>query len=199
MDGLLTSGPHEANRVEPWPGLARLVARIRVAAPRLGPVRLVAVDGPAGSGKSTLAATLADSLIAAGEDVRVLHLDDLYEGWAGLDGVWDRLEGVLIPLSRGEVGRFRRYDWHTRDWAEWNLVPPPGVLVVEGCGAAARAVDDRAVARIWVEAPQSERQLRGLARDGEAMRAEWLAWMRAEAAHFEREGTRSRADYRFST
>ena len=73
-------------------------------------------------------------------------------------------------------------------------MPVTDHLVVEGCGAARRAADPVAVLRVWVEAPSDVRLARGLARDGEAMRAEWLTWMRAEDAHFAAEATRERAD-----
>jgi DNA-3-methyladenine glycosylase len=162
------------------------------AAPRLGPVRLVCVDGPAGSGKTTLAAALAERL---GEGCAVVHMDDLYEGWSGLGGVWDRVEQqVLAPLAGGRPGRYRRYDWVAGTFAEWVDVPVPRVLVLEGCGSAPRAVDDRAVLRLFVEAPREQRLARGLARDGEDMRDHWLAWMVAEDAEHAREDTRARAD-----
>ena len=192
---VLGEGPGAA-----WPGLDEVVARVRSSAPRLGPVRLMAIDGPAGSGKTTLAAAVARRLVAAGDAVATVHLDDLYEGWTGLEGVWDRLErDVLGPLSRGEAGRYQRYDWASGDRVQWRIVPVPDVLVVEGCGAAARAVDGRAAVRIWVEAPETVRLERGLARDGQAMRDQWLAWMADESAHFTRERTRERADVRFAT
>lgn len=163
-------------------------------------MRLVAIDGPAGSGKTTLAAELEDRLGRAGERATTIHLDDLYEGWTGLDGVWDRLATwVLDPLSRGQAGRYRRYDWGAGAWAEWHDVPVPDVLLVEGCGAAPRAVDGSAVLRLWVEAPQQARLARGLARDGEEMRERWLRWMADESAHFAAERTRERADARFQT
>lgn len=168
-----------------------LVRWVREAAPALGPARLVCVDGPAGSGKSTLAAALAARL---GDGCVVVHLDDLYEGWAGLGGVWDRVEGQLLaPLADGRPGRYRRYDWARGAFAEWVDVPVPEVLVLEGCGSAPRAVDDRAVLRVFVEAPEGLRLARGLARDGEAQRAHWLVWMAEEAAEFAREDTRVRA------
>lgn len=169
-----------------------LAARVVTSEPRLGPVRLVCVDGPAGSGKSTLAGAFAARL---GQGCVVVHLDDLYEGWAGLGGVWDRVEAqVLAPLAVGGPGRYRRYDWGSGAFAEWVEVPVPEVLVLEGCGSAPRAVDDRAVLRVFVDAPEALRLSRGLARDGEAQRAHWLAWMREEAAEFAREDTRARAD-----
>jgi hypothetical protein len=75
-------------------------------------------------------------------------------------------------------------------------VPVPDLLVVEGCGAARRAVDPLAVLRVWVEAPSALRLERGLARDGADAREHWVTWMADEAAHFARERTRERADVR---
>jgi uridine kinase len=169
-----------------------LVARASSARPRLGGVRVIAIDGPAGSGKTTL----ADALGARG--ATVVHLDDLYEGWSGLEGsLWPRLAAqVLEPLRRGRPGRYQRYDWHAGAFAEWVDVPFPDLLVVEGCGSARRAVDPVAVLRVWVEAPADLRLERGLARDGADARAHWLTWMSDEAEHFARERTRERADVR---
>lgn len=169
-----------------------VAARVRAASPRLGPVRLVCVDGPAGSGKSTLARRLGDVL-----DATVLQVDDLLAGWSDLEGVWDRVAAqVLEPLAAGRPGRYRRYDWVAADFAEWHDVPVPDVLVLEGCGSARSAVDDVAVLRVWVEAPRDERLARGIARDGEDQRDHWLAWMADEDRHFARERTRERADVR---
>ncbi|GEL99638.1 uridine kinase family protein [Cellulomonas terrae] len=169
-----------------------LLERALAAPPRLGGVRVIAVDGPAGSGKTTL----ADALGARG--ATVLHLDDLYEGWSGLEGsLWPRLSAqVLEPLRRGTPGRYQRYDWYSGTFEEWVDVPVPALLVVEGCGSARRAVDPVAVLRVWVEAPADLRLARGLARDGSDAREHWLTWMADEAAHFARERTRERADVR---
>lgn len=170
--------------------LGDLLDRIRSA-----DARLVCVDGPAGSGKTTLAAQLADALEAP-----VVHMDDLYEGWeAGPGGGAARLrEWVLEPRGAGEPARYRRYDWVDGQWAEWHEVRTEVHLVVEGCGSAARQVDafPGGVLRLWVEADDDERLRRGLARDGEAARDQWLRWMRDEAEHFARENTRERADVR---
>jgi uridine kinase len=170
--------------------VADLAQRVRASEPRLGRTRLVAVDGPAGSGKTTLAARLAAELAAP-----VVHADDLLAGWGDLEGWWQRLQdGVLAPIAAGRPGRYRRYDWVQRRFTEWHDVPVTDALVVEGCGAARRAADAVAVLRVWVEAPDDVRLARGLERDGEELRGEWLAWMRAEAAHFAAEATRERAD-----
>jgi uridine kinase len=171
---------------------ASLAARVLATAPRLGDVRLVVVDGPAGSGKTTF----ADRLAAELGTCPVVHMDDLYEGWAGLDrAVWERLATwVLEPLREGRPGRYRRYDWHAERFAEWHDVPVTAALVVEGVGSAQRPVDDVAALRVWVEAPDRVRLRRGVTRDGEALRPQWLRWMAAERAHFAAEETRRRAD-----
>lgn len=167
-----------------------LVARVRAAAPALGGVRLVCVDGPAGSGKTTLAAALATALTAP-----VVHMDDLYEGWTGLDRVWDRVEQqVLGPLGRGEPARYQRYDWAAGRFAEWVDLPVPEVLVLEGCGSAPRDVDGRTALRVFVTAPAELRLRRGLERDGSDARPEWERWMVLEARVLARERTRARAD-----
>jgi len=182
--------------------LDHLVARVRAAEPRLPAAgaaepwrrtRLVCVDGPAGSGKSTLATQLALRFAC-----QVVHLDDLYEGWeAGPDGGARRLgEWVLEPLAAGRAGRYRRYDWVRGEYAEAHDVEPAPVLIVEGCGAAARQVDGRAALRVWVEADDAVRLERGLARDGADSRGHWLRWMADERAHYAAERTRERADVR---
>jgi uridine kinase len=175
-----------------------LVARALAVPPRLGRVRVVCVDGPAGSGKTTTAAAVLTAARAAGATAHVVHLDDLYEGWSGLGGsLWPRLMAqVLEPLRRGRPGRYQRYDWLTSGFDDWVDVPPTDVLVLEGCGSAPRAADAFAVLRVWVEAPDALRLERGLARDGADARPQWEQWMRDEAAHFAREGTRDRADVR---
>ncbi|WP_282945379.1 uridine kinase family protein [Cellulomonas endometrii] len=168
------------------------------APPRLGRVRVVAIDGPAGSGKTTLAAAVAAGCAAAGASAQVVHMDDLYAGWTGLDGdLWPRLSAqVLEPLRRGRPGRFQRYDWEAGRFADWVDVPAPDVLVLEGCGSGRRDGAPDLGVLVWVEAEPATRLERGLARDGAGARPHWERWMRDEAAHFEREGTRGRADVR---
>jgi len=189
-------GPGSAHDVPS--GATAVVERVVRTAPRLGRVRLVCVDGPAGSGKTTAAARVEALLARRGHGVAVVHLDDLYDGWDGLEGtLWPRLSAqVLEPLRRGRPGRFQRYDWSTGAFADWVDVPVADVLVVEGCGSARREADEVASLRVWVAAPDDLRLARGLARDGAAARDHWTAWMADERAHFARERTRERADLR---
>lgn len=160
----------------------------------LGAARLVCVDGPAGSGKSTLGEAVRAAVAGRGT-ADLVHTDDLLDGWGGLDEAGRSLEeAVLAPLREGRAGRYRRYDWHAERFAEEVAVAPVDLLVVEGVGSWRAAYAPWVTTLVWVEAPQDLRLARGLARDGEALRPQWEAWLTAEAALFSREGTREHAD-----
>lgn len=162
--------------------------------PTLGAGRLVCVDGPAGSGKTTLGRALAHAAAEVGT-VRLLHMDDMYDGWGGLLRVASRVEADLLrPLAEGRVGRYRRYDWHAGRFAEWRTVEPVDLLVLEGVGSGAASYHSLVTTLVWVEAPRDLRLRRGLARDGEELREQWLRWVDDEEALFRRERTRERAD-----
>lgn len=166
-----------------YAGLARVVLD-RPA--RLGPVRLVGVDGPAGSGKTTFAGRLAAALRRSGATVAELHTDDFLDGWAELMAWWPRLrEWVFEPLRRGEAGAFRRYDWAAeRLGDEWTSLPVPDVLMLEGVGSAFAGIRPDLTLSVCLRAPRALRLERGVARDGEALRPQWERWMAAEDAHF---------------
>ena len=173
--------------------LATLLARIQAAPARLGHTRLILIDGPAGSGKTTLAAALAAAL----HHPPLIHMDDLYLGWSGLDAGIDRLrDEVLRPLADHRPAAYRRYDWFSGELAETVQVPAADHLIVEGCGSAARRAAGAASTVLWVETDDAERLARGLARDGDDARPHWLRWMTAERAHYTAERTRDRADLR---
>jgi hypothetical protein len=165
---------------------ADVAAEILARPPRLGGVRVVAVDGPAGAGKTTFAARLAEATRAAGARVAELHTDDLLDGWGDLVTYWHRLEEwVLGPLRRGAAGAYRRYDWYAGAFgASWQPVPAPDVLILEGVSAGRAAIRPELTMLAWVWAPPALRLERCLARDGAAIRTDLLAWMGAEAAHF---------------
>lgn len=156
----------------------------------LGDGRLVCVDGPAGSGKTTLAGALATAVPGC----HVVHTDELLQGWRGLPGLSRSVEALLRPLAERRPGRWRRWDWHADDWAEEHQVPPGPLLVLEGTGSWAPAYADLVTVLVWVEAPSPVRLDRGLARDGEHMRAQWEQWRLDEDELHARLRTCDRAD-----
>lgn len=174
-----------------------LAAEILEAPPRLGRVRLVAVDGPSGAGKSTFAGRLAGALTALGVRVGVVHTDDLLDGWDDMVTFWPRLEDqVLRPLRSGREGRYRRYDWHAdRFDGPAVVVPMPDVLILDGVSTARRLVAGELTTSIFVTADRASRFRRAMARDGEQIRQPLQRWMRAEERYFAEDGTRSRARY----
>lgn len=157
--------------------------------PTLGHGRLLCIDGPSGSGKTTLAEQVFETFPGS----RVVHMDDLYDGWSGLPRVGDQLATLLGPLGEGRPGSYRRYDWHAGAYAETVVVDPVDLLVVEGVGAGV-ADPSLVTVLVWVEAPESARLARGVARDGEAHAEHLRRWQCDEAAHFAAHRTRERAD-----
>lgn len=163
----------------------------------LGRTRLVCVDGPAGSGKTTLGRALARTAGRQHPDrsVRLLHMDDLYEGWGGLPDAGRRIaEDLIAPLRHGAAGAYHHYDWAAERFDRWEPVEPVDLLVLEGCGSADSSYADAITCLVWVEAPRAVRVARGVARDGAQVLEHWYAWMEDEQRVFARERTRERAD-----
>jgi hypothetical protein len=177
---------------------AQLASMVLARPARLGPVRLVAVDGPSGGGKTTFAARLAAAVRAAGASVSVVNTDDLLDGWNDMLTFWPRLdEWVLGPVRAGRPGAYRRYDWNAGAFSSgWQAVPITDVLVLEGVTSARRVIRADLTLLIWVTAPRDLRFARSLARDGAHTREALLTWTRAEAAHFAADATEAAADVR---
>lgn len=175
--------------------VADLLVRLTLDRPAtLGAGRLLCVDGRAGSGKSTLGEAVRQAA-ASCCGVALLHMDDLYEGWGGLHDTPPRVaENLLRPLSEGRPGRWQRYDWLAGRFADWRTEEPVDLLVLEGVGSGACGYADLITTLVWVEAPRDLRIRRGIARDGEQVRENWLAWMAEEDRLFAAERTRERAD-----
>ncbi|GIG61026.1 hypothetical protein Lfu02_53980 [Longispora fulva] len=181
--------------------LGEFAGRVLVAEPRLGTVRVVAVDGPSGAGKTTFAERLAGAVRARGGRVVVVHLDDLLDGWDDLSTMWPRVEAWLLgPLRAGSVARFRAYDWRVGGFSGvWREARPEEVLVLEGVSSARAVVRPELVASVFLDAPAEVRLARVLDRDGEELREPLLRWAEAERAHFAADGTRDAASVRLES
>lgn len=159
-----------------------------------GTGRLLCLDGPAGSGKTTLAGEVAALATEAGIPTTIVHLDDLYDGWSGLDRLGEQLDRLLLPLADGEIGSYRRYDWAAGRMAETVTVSPVALLILEGVGSGLAAYRRLRTALVWVDAPADVRLARWRARDGETAEPHIAEWQRDEEELFARERTRAAAD-----
>ncbi|MGW0702027.1 uridine kinase family protein [Streptomyces sp. NPDC002867] len=172
--------------------LDRLAARLRALTPSCGPVRLIAVDGHAGSGKSTFSARLAAAF--GGDDVPVLHLDDLATheelfAWTGR-----MLDEVIAPLSRGRTALYHPYDWNLRRFLQPRPLPAAPVVLVEGVGAGRRALRPHLARLLWMDRAAEDSWARGRQRDGAGLSAFWDGWTAAEMRHFSVDPSRPHAD-----
>jgi len=171
-----------------------LAALVRSRPPRLGGVRLVAVDGPTGAGKTWFADRLAKVL-----DAPVVHTDELLDGWDDQFTFWPRLEElVLEPLRHGRAARYQRYQWDRHGFGGRSVrVEPADAVLIEGVSSARRVIRAELSFSIFVTAPAGLRVSRVLARDdGDdlAFRAYLERWRLAEDRQFAEDGTAEAAD-----
>ncbi len=147
---------------------------------------IVLIDGRSGAGKTMLAARLAPLLGA-----EVVHLDDIYPGWDGLE---QASQHVRLHVLASRTPRWQRWDWTRSQPGAWQAVPSGNPLVVEGSGVLSRANRALASFAIWVELDDAERRRRALERDGETYAPHWDRWAAQEAAFVEREHPAELAD-----
>lgn len=167
--------------------------------PRLGEVRLVAVDGPSGAGKTVFAAELAADLRAAGASTALVPTDH-FATWDDPVSWWPRLvEGVFDPLAKGEPGRYQALRWQDGAPRSGGFVDVPvcDVLLVEGVSSGRRSIAPRLSGLVHLDGPSAaERLERAVARDGEACRGPLLRWQEFERGWFAVDRPRDRADWR---
>jgi len=157
----------------------------------LGGTRWVGIDGKGASGKTTL----ATAVVAALPGAVVVHVDDFARPSVE---TWERdrfVEQVLTPLSQGRPARYERWDWGTDASAGWSEVPVGVPVVVEGVSSTDERLGVPWDVTLWVDVPAEVRLTRALARDGEAMREQWVErWMPAEDAYEAAQRPQDRVD-----
>ncbi|MFT4147785.1 MAG: (d)CMP kinase [Micrococcaceae bacterium] len=149
----------------------------------------VAIDGRSGSGKSTLAQHLATKYQMA-----IFHLEDLYQGWDGLDaGIETYLTKILPTLNTGKILQYLGWDWHN-NIAQTQTFTPQQFMIFEGVGSC----DHRALKflnySIWIECGEKERKARALARDGETFAPHWNQWAKQEQEWLSAHNPRTEVD-----
>ncbi|WP_436521464.1 dephospho-CoA kinase [Actinoplanes sp. HUAS TT8] len=167
---------------EVWPEVAveRVVDWARGREPSAGARRVLAVEGRSGSGKTSLARAVADRLGAP-----LIHMDDLYAGWDGLDTAVANLRAwVLEPLAAGRPASWRRWDWAAHEYAEEHPVPDADWLVVEGVGSGATVLRPYVSGIVFLRSDPGLRKRRALARDGETYAPHWERWAAHEDAFY---------------
>jgi uridine kinase len=157
---------------------------------------IIAIDGPAGAGKTTLAEHLSAAL-SLKYKVNVIHMDDLYNGWAA---AFDHhLSDSLVAISKahrlGKGASLSRYNWSKGEFNPAEVIPPADLLILEGVGSSQSSVREFLTSSIWIDIEPSKGLERVLARDGEAISNEMQMWLQLQERHFRLEESEKTADF----
>jgi uridine kinase len=155
---------------------------------------IVLIDGRAGSGKSTFADKLQQQLFREGESApRVIHMDNIYEGWEGLSLGSDYLvRFILNPLARKETASWQDWSWVRNERSSWREFSGGTPLIVEGCGALTERSKEHAYVSLWLEASEEVRRQRWLERERHLDKFDF--WAAQELDFYAREKSKSLAD-----
>jgi len=158
---------------------------------------IILIDGRAGSGKSTLAERIQNELFRQGESMpRIVHLDDLYEGWQGLAAGVEYLQRfVLNPLLAKQTASWQEYNWELGKRDRWREFSGGTPLIIEGCGSLNQFTSTNAHLSIWLEVDEVTRRSRWLERDGDAFNEYFEIWAAQELDFIAREKSPTLADY----
>lgn len=173
-------------------GILEIVSKINAINKKGGTI-LVAIDGRGGSGKSTLANKLKEKL----SNVFIIHLDDFAYPNTDRERL---LKEVIFPLEQNKSAKYQRFDWGTKQLAEWHEIQPGGIVIIEGVSTLHDTLYNHFDFKIWIECPAEIGYKRGLERDLNVYKVdtkdEWLnEWMPEEKKYIEDQNPKSKADY----
>lgn len=140
----------------------------------------VLIDGQSGAGKTTLAGELA-----ARTGFQLVHLDDFYPGWTGLEAASNI---VACHVLDADNPGFFTWDWHNNCQSDWVSLEPGRSLIIEGCGSITAATKRKAsllgeVVTVRITGPEALRKQRALNRDPDYAPF-WKVWAQQEQRHF---------------
>jgi uridine kinase len=155
---------------------------------------IVLIDGRSNSGKSTLAQQVQNIIFKDGESApRVIHMDDLYPGWDGLQAGADYLQRfILNPLSKNEIAHWQEFNWSKNERDVWREFAGGTPLIIEGCGSLNQQSAPLADIKIWLEVDETTRHQRWLEREGS--NTHWAEWSAQELDFYAREKSAQLAD-----
>jgi uridine kinase len=155
---------------------------------------IILIDGRAGSGKSTFAEKLQQKLFQDGESApRVIHMDNIFEGWDGLALGSDYMERyILQPLARQETASWQDWSWVKNQRSSWREFSGGTPLIVEGCGSLTERSKEHADISIWLEASEETRRERWIQRERHLEKFDF--WAAQELDFYAREKSQSLAD-----
>ena len=163
-------------------------------------VPLLAIDGPAGAGKTTLAAKL-EAEYSVDSTVRIIHMDDLYNGWNdGLgQSLTDTLQAITAAYLSGNQCTVKVFNWHLMNFDREEVIAPTDYLILEGVGAAQKVVRDAGAITYWLDIDAETGLQRVLARDGAHIEEEMRQWQIQQSIHFAKDQTRENCEIKLTS
>lgn len=160
---------------------------------------LLSIEGGSASGKTTLSKILEEIYICT-----VFHMDDFFlqpeqrtpERFAEVGGNIDRerfLSEVLLPLSKGENVRFRKFDCSTMSLGEEEELWPEKLVIAEGAYSMHPELAQYYDFSVFLDISPQLQQERILHRNSPKMAQRFFReWIPLENAYFEKTDVKNR-------
>ena len=161
---------------------------------------LLAIDGPAGAGKTTYAAQL-EAQLSVNATVKVIHMDDLYNGWENAlnNALSEVLDRITTAHLAGREFVIQKFNWKSMQFDTQESIAPTEYLIIEGVGAAQQIVRDAGATTYWLDIDPDVGLQRVLDRDGAHIEAQMRQWQVEQDKHFARDETRENCEFKLTS